>query len=157
MALACATGMGAASSAAQAAPPPAGLGVPEYHVVLGINEFRTRYGLTPLRPSRALTSAAHAHSTDMAHRRYYGHNTLNGWAWNVRIRRYVRARVVGETLDLLYGGGEQENDPSRVVDDWIRSPRHRAVMLTPRLRHVGVARAALAGGRPAFFTANYSS
>ncbi len=142
---------GAASSQA------AGLGVPEYDIVLRINSFRAQHRLAPLRPSWALTSAAHAHSVDMARRRYYGHNTLFGWAWNVRIKRYVRARLIGETLDLLSGGGDPADDPSVVVSDWIRSPRHRAVMLSRGLRRIGVARAALDGGRPAFFTADYSS
>ena len=157
VALACTTGWAAASPSVQAASLPARLGLPEYQVVLGINEYRAQYGLAPLQPSRALTSAAHAHSADMVRRRYYGHNTLNGWAWSVRIKRYVRARMVGETLDLLYGGGDAGEDPSRVVNDWIQSPRHRAVMLTRRFRRVGVARAALDGGRPTFFTADYSS
>lgn len=156
-ALACTLLLGVPASTADAAALPGGLGVPEYQVVAGVNNFRAQYGLAPLRVNAALVSAAHAHSADMASRRYYGHNTLYGWAWNVRIKRYIRARVVGETLDLLYGSGAEENDPGRVVNDWIQSPPHRAVLLNRSLRRVGVARAAIAGGRPTFFTADFAS
>ena len=129
----------------------------EYQVLVGINHFRAQHGLLPLRPSRGLTAAADAHSRDMLRRRYYAHNTLNGRSWNRRIKRYVRASLVGETLDLLFGPRGRRSDASIVVGDWIHSPAHRAVLLTPRLRHVGVARAARRHGRPVVFTADFAS
>ena len=155
-ALTCALLLGVPASTVGAGGLPGGLGVPEYQVVAGINCFRSQYGLVPLRVSTALGSSTHEHSTDMAGRRYYGHNTLYGWAWNARIKRYLRARVVGETLDLLYGAATAD-EPSRVVNDWIQSPPHRAVLLTRSLRRVGVARAAIGDGGPAFFTADFAS
>ena len=129
----------------------------EYQVLVGINRFRARHGLRRLRASRPLTAAADAHSRDMVRRRYYAHNTLNGRAWNRRIKRYVRAAMVGETLDLLFGPRGRRSDASTVVSDWIRSPAHRAVLLTPRLRRVGVARAARRHGRPVVYTADFAS
>ena len=75
----------------------------ESQVLAGINRFRMHHGLRPLRASAELTAAADAHSRDMLRRRYYAHNTLNGRAWNRRIKRYVHASMVGETLDLLFG------------------------------------------------------
>ena len=147
----------AAASSAQGDGGPDFMDGPEYQVLIGINRFRARYGLRPLRPSRALTAAADAHSRDMVRRRYYAHNTLNGGAWNRRIKRYVRAAMVGETLDLLFGPRGRRSDASIVVSDWIRSPAHRRVLLTPRLRRVGVARAARRHGRPVVFTADFAS
>lgn len=147
-----------ASSTAHAADRAGRLDAAEKQVVVGVNQIRARYGLGPLRSSRALTIAANTHSQDMARRRYFGHDTLHGWAWNLRIKLFVRARVVGETLDLLYGPPEgQENDPKVVVSDWLHSPPHRAVLLTRSLRRIGVAHAALRNGRPAFFTADFAS
>ena len=130
---------------------------PEHQVLAGINHFRARHGLRPLRASRALTAAADAHSRDMLRRRYYAHNTLNGRSWNRRIKRYVRAKMVGETLDLLFGPRGRRSDASIVVNDWMHSPAHRAVLLTPRLRRIGVARAARRHGRPVVFTADFAS
>lgn len=149
---------GLVASSAQGDGHPDYLDGPEYQVLVGINHFRAQHGLRPLRSSRALTGAADAHSRDMVRRRYYAHNTLNGRSWNRRIKRYVRASMVGETLDLIYGPRRQGGrDASTVVSDWIHSPAHRAVLLTPRLRRVGVARAARRHGRPAVFTADFSS
>lgn len=146
------------SSTAQGADRVGNLDAAEEQVVGGINQIRARYGLAQLRTTRALTVAANAHSWDMAYRRYFGHNTLYGLAWNLRIKYFVRARVVGETLDLLYGPpGSQDNDPSVVVSDWLHSPPHRAVLLTRSLRRIGVAHATLNDGRPAFFTADFAS
>ena len=129
----------------------------ESQVLAGINRFRAHHGLRPLRASAELTAAADAHSRDMVRRRYYAHNTLNGRAWNRRTKRYVRASMVGETLDLLFGPRRRGGDAGTVVGDWMRSPAHRRVLLTPRLRRVGVARATRRGGRPAVFTADFAS
>ncbi|MDQ6749664.1 MAG: CAP domain-containing protein [Actinomycetota bacterium] len=146
------------SAGAQAADRAGNLDAAEQQVMLGINQIRAQYGLGALRPSRALTVAANVHSQDMAARRYYGHNTLGGAAWNSRIKRFVRARVVGETLDLLYGPpGGPHDDPGVVVSDWLHSAPHRAVLLTASLRRIGVAHATLRNGRPAFFTADFAS
>jgi uncharacterized protein YkwD len=130
---------------------------PEYQVLIGINQFRAHHGLRPLRASRALTNAANEHSRDMVRRRYYAHNTRNGSSWNRRIKHYVRASIVGETLDLLYGPRGRDPDASIVVRDWEHSPAHRAVLLAPQLHRVGVARAARRHGRPAVFTADFAS
>jgi uncharacterized protein YkwD len=148
---------GLAASSAQGEGPPEFMDGPEYQVLVRINNFRAQHGLGALRPNRALTGAADAHSRDMVRRRYYAHDTLNGRSWNRRIKRYVRASTVGETLDLLYGPRGGKSDASVVVSDWIHSPAHRAVLLTPRLHRIGVARAARRHGRPAVFTADFAN
>jgi uncharacterized protein YkwD len=129
----------------------------EYQVLVGINRFRARHGLRPLHASRPLTAAANQHSRDMVRRRYYAHNTLNGRPWNRRIRHYVRATTVGETLDLLYGPRGPKSDASIVISDWKHSPAHRMVLLTPRMRRIGIARAMKRHGRPAVFTADFAN
>lgn len=148
---------GLAASSAQGNGHRAFMDGPEYQVLVGINRFRAQHGLGALHPSRKLTAAAKQHSRDMVRRRYYAHNTLNGRSWNRRIKHYVRASMVGETLDLLYGPPGRGADSSIVVRDWIHSPAHRAVLLTPRLRRVGVARASRRSSRPAVFTADFAN
>lgn len=145
------------SSTAQAADRLGNRDAAEREVLVRINQIRVRYGLGELHASRALTFAANVHSQDMARRRYFGHNTLQGGAWNLRLRSFVRARVVGETLDLLYGPASRDDDPKTVVTDWLRSPPHRAVLLGSSLHRIGVAHASMPGGRPAFFTADFAS
>ncbi|MDQ6749888.1 MAG: CAP domain-containing protein [Actinomycetota bacterium] len=148
---------GLVASSAQGVGHPEFLDGSEYQVLVGINHFRAEHGLRALSPSRALTGAAGEHSRDMLRRRYYAHNTLNGRSWNRRIKHYVRASMVGETLDLLYGPPGRGNDARTVVYDWIHSPAHRAVLLTPRLRRIGVGRATKRRGRPAVFTADFAN
>jgi uncharacterized protein YkwD len=145
------------SSSAQATGRPSYQDRPGYQVVLGINSARARNGLPPLRPDSALTHAAYLHSRDMARRRYFTHDTLHGWSWNLRLKHYVQASVIGETLDLLYRPRGARKDARRVVRDWLRSPAHRAVLLAPSLHRIGVAHAAEASGRLAFFTADFAN
>jgi uncharacterized protein YkwD len=145
------------SSSAQASGRPSYQDRHGYQVVRGINGARARYGLQPLRPDSALTYAAYLHSRDMARRRYFTHDTLHGWSWNLRLKHYVNASVIGETLDLLYGPRGAQTDAMRVVRDWLHSPPHRAVLLDPSLHRIGVAHAAEAPGRLAFFTADFAN
>lgn len=146
--------------AAQAQPGarPAYLDPTEWAVVLNVNWVRARFGLRPLRPDRGLTRAAEEHSRDMARRFYYAHDSLRGRPWYLRVRRFVRAQTVGETLDFIVGRRSLRREPKSVVRAWMRSPGHRAIVLSPAMRRIGVARASTRRrGRPAFYTADYAS
>jgi uncharacterized protein YkwD len=106
----------------------------EAQVVVLFNQQRAAHGLAPLRIDAKLGEAADAHSAEMLRRGYFAHDDPQS-RWDVRIRRYVRRREVGEILS--YGSGQYAT-PSGMVRAWMRSPRHRRVILTPELRLVGV-------------------
>ena len=108
----------------------------ERSVIRHINAVRHANGLASVRPWRALRRAAEEHSRDMARANFFDHPSSDGTPFDVRVRRYVGSRPLGETLAALSGGGQA----ARVVQMWMDSPPHRAIMLDARFRKVGVGR-----------------
>jgi len=108
--------------------------------VLGhINALRRSNGLTALRLSPALSSAARQHSFEMASRGYFAHASANGSRFDRRIARYYpmggrRYWSVGE--NLLWSSPDV--DASRALTMWLNSPEHRANLLTARWREIGL-------------------
>ena len=103
-----------------------------------ISKARMRSGLHPLLGSRALQAAAAAHGRDMVARRYFSHASRDGSAPADRIRgagylRGARFWAVGEVMAFT----RSSFTPSRVVRAWLRSSKHRGVILTPAFRHIG--------------------
>ena len=108
-------------------------------VVCVLSKARTRRGLPVLRTSRPLAEAAASHGRDMVANRYFSHVAGNGSSPADRIRstgylRGARFWAVGEVM--VYS--RRSFTPRRVVQAWLRSPRHRSVVLTAAFRHVGV-------------------
>jgi uncharacterized protein YkwD len=103
----------------------------EAETVRLINQVRAHKGLKPVRLDLRLWRAARHHTSDMLRRRYFAHG-----ATTERLSRYVKgAGVVGETL--AWGSGAYSS-PARTIESWLRSPPHRAVLLDPDFRFVGV-------------------
>ena len=94
-----------------------------------MNSVRTGHGLAPLRVDVRLLRAARGHSADMLHRQYFAHGSVAGRA----LAQGARGPVFGE--DLAWGTGVTAQ---WVVDQWLASPAHRAVMLRPGFRRVGI-------------------
>jgi uncharacterized protein YkwD len=122
----------------------------ERAVIHRINFIRAVYGLPHVRPWFALRHAAEEHSRDMARANFFDHPSSDGTPFDVRLRRYVGGRSVGETLAVLSGGGLA----SRVVSMWMNSPPHRAILLERGFRRIGVARHH--GGLGTLFTADFA-
>jgi uncharacterized protein YkwD len=105
-----------------------------------VNAFRIAHGLVPLRVSPFLSAAARAHSTQMARLGYFSHNSANGSPFSSRIATYYPARgfrswTVGE--NLLWASPDV--GAARALRLWLASPPHRANLLNPRWREVGLA------------------
>ncbi|MBM3146479.1 MAG: CAP domain-containing protein [Actinobacteria bacterium] len=119
------------------------LNTAERQVVRLINAQRQKHGVAPLRISRALCRAAERHSVDMRRRQYFGHSSLNGASIAARAiaggyrRGGCSAWRVGEVIG--WGSGPHRT-PAAQVRAWMRSGTHRAVLLSPVWRHVGVGR-----------------
>jgi len=96
-----------------------------------MNEVRLANGLQPLHADMRLERAARAHSSKMLRTGSFYHG-----AFNARIRRTgVRARRVGE--NLAWGQGSL-GVARQIVGMWLASPAHRANLLHPGYRIVGV-------------------
>ena len=119
--------------------PEATLSALEQGVLADINNLRRQHGLAPLRLSVSLSAAARQHSSEMAVRGYFSHNSANGASFDKRIARYYpiggrRYWSVGENLlwsspDVNAGGA---------LEMWWNSPEHRKNMLTARWREIGL-------------------
>jgi uncharacterized protein YkwD len=103
----------------------------ESSLLTAMNQVRVLHGLRPLRADWRLEHAARAHSSRMLSTGTFAHG-----AFNARIRRTgVRAKRVGENLAWGQGG---MGAASTILRMWLASPEHRANLLHPGYRIVGV-------------------
>jgi uncharacterized protein YkwD len=108
--------------------------------VLGdINAFRASHGLARLRLNTRLSAAARAHSRQMAADGYFAHTSADGSAFWKRIQSFYasaswRYWSVGE--NLLWS--EPTVSASRALQMWLASPEHRANLMNPKWREIGV-------------------
>lgn len=130
----------------------------ERAVVVRINAVRRHHGLVRLRIGGGLTRAAEAHSREMLGRRFFAHTSASGRPWFSRVRAYTRARTLGETIAWIRGH-RARGQAGRVVRAWLRSPGHRAQLLSGRFHVVGVGRrrGRYGGARVTVYTADFSS
>lgn len=120
-----AAGYGLGLCAAPAVAAPGNSGVPtrlnlhniETRLVQRTNEMRARHGRPPLEIDMGLVNSARRHAN-----------------WMVRNRRMQHtAAAVAENIAMGQNSSEQ------VVSDWMNSPGHRANILNPNHRRIGVA------------------
>ena len=96
-----------------------------------MNRVRAGYHLAPLRYDRRLELAARFHSREMLQSGIFQHG-----AFDSRMSRFsVRGRLAGE--NLAWGVGEQAT-AHVIVAEWLASPEHRANLLRPMFRRVGI-------------------
>jgi uncharacterized protein YkwD len=101
-----------------------------------VNRARGASGLRGFRGSRALAVAAGRHARDMVRARYFAHQRAGGPSLSRRARRAGwRGRRIGEAI--AYGCGSA-GTPAAVVNMWLNSPPHRAILLSSSLRRMGI-------------------
>lgn len=103
-----------------------------------INRERTTHGLPPFASNGILAQAALAHSQDMVARGYFEHDSLDGRTVTDRLRAagYARRNASGGE-NIAWGAGEK-GTPAAIVKAWMASPGHRADILRPAFREIGV-------------------
>ena len=111
----------------------------ESGVLRQLNAIRADHGLVALRPSASLNAAATQHSQEMAEDGYFKHDSFDGTSFSTRISHWYplagyRSWSVGENL-LWSSPGV---DPARALDLWMGSREHRANILNPRWREIGI-------------------
>jgi uncharacterized protein YkwD len=124
----------------------------EQQVLALLNQIRQQKGLANLTLSTPLRSAARSHSVDMLRTASFNHASPYGGG----ISRSGKA-LSGETI--AWGVGSY-GSPTGLVGQWMRSAGHRAVILTPGIRRVGIGIALGSfGGMPnaVMATADFSS
>ena len=112
----------------------------ESGVLVDINNFRRAHHLPPLKLNTRLSAAARAHTDEMAQQGYFAHDSANGSAFWKRIQGFYgsspwRYWSVGE--NLLWSSPDVS--PGHALQMWLASPEHKANLMNPRWREIGVA------------------
>ena len=131
--------VGAAAATPTSAHRAARVSALESGVLQQLNRIRAQHGLTPLHLNAKLSAAATQHSREMGFDGYFAHNSHDGTEFWKRIERWYSPSgygywSVGE--NLLWSSPDV--DPQRALDLWMHSPEHRANILAPRWREIGV-------------------
>jgi len=102
-------------------------------VISLVNQVRNAEGLSTLTQNAALTQSAQNHSTWMAMENTLSHTGQGGSTPEERIR---------DAGYLIYGFGENvgggADSPEKIMDEWMHSAPHRANILEPRFKEIGV-------------------
>ena len=99
-----------------------------------VNVERASYGLAPLAYNENLTVSAQTYAQTMADGDFFAHTAPDGWTMVGRAEAagYDAWVFLGENL----AGGQPT--PDRVVAAWMKSPGHRANILSDQASEVGV-------------------
>jgi uncharacterized protein YkwD len=111
----------------------------ERGVLVEINAMRRKHGLATLRPNASLRAAADVHSSAMASRGFFAHESADGSSFWKRVKRFYGSGgraywSVGE--NLLWSSPDV--DAAGALRMWLNSPPHRKNLLTARWREVGL-------------------
>jgi len=102
-------------------------------LVILTNENRDDAGLETLTVNPLLQQAAQAKALDMAAKGYFSHTTPEG-------KRFTEW-LSEAGYDYLYAGENlavKFNQSKSVTDAWMRSPKHRANLLSPNFTEIGI-------------------
>lgn len=116
------------------------------------NAARRQAGLPPVQSNSLLAEVAARHACDMAERGRMTHigSTTSGPGDRLRAQGY-RPAISAE--NIAAGPFSLE----RVLNEWAVSSGHRANMLLPQIRDVGIGQAVAADGRTRYWAAVYSA
>jgi uncharacterized protein YkwD len=105
-----------------------------------LNAERARHGLPRLKLNKKLSAAARRHARDMVRRDYFAHDSLGGGSFVDRIRRtgYLRGAGTWTVGENLAWGSHDGAAPRAITQMWMNSPGHRANILSPAFREVGI-------------------
>ncbi len=111
----------------------------ESGVLQQLNAIRVQHHLVPLKLNAELTDSAAAHTQEMEQDGYFAHNSADGTVFWKRIQQWYaqgasRYWSVGENLlwSAPYIGAPG------ALQLWMNSPEHRANILDPNWREIGI-------------------
>ncbi len=124
-------------------------------ILARINALRTQNGLPPLDLNGQLAASAQQHSDDMAATGNISHTGSDGSSIDSRIRAsgYGHWRGFGIWGENIYGG--QTANVETAWNFWINSQVHRANLLNPRYREVGIG--VSQSGNGTYYTLNFGA
>jgi uncharacterized protein YkwD len=106
-----------------------------------VNRQRARHHLKPLKAQRTLSAVARRFAGLLVAGRFFDHSTPSGTTMVDRIKRstYLSSPLTSWSLgeNIAYGTGVLAT-PKAIVKAWMNSPGHRANILEPRFREIGL-------------------
>lgn len=120
----------------------------EAGLALHVNAVRRARGVPPLRRARGLVVAATAKAREMGRLGYFAHTSPHGRTFfsgvldHYETAGYAYWRV-GENLAW---GPRATHTPAIVVRRWLRSAKHRSLLLSPSFRELGIGAVFVANG-----------
>jgi len=98
-----------------------------------VNAARKEEDASPLELDASVMQTSQGHADDMALRDYFSHTCPEGKTFIDRLRKNgVRYRAAAE--NIAYG----QKTAQEVLDAWLKSPGHRANLMNPRYRRLGL-------------------
>lgn len=126
-----------AASALSVAVPPPTLTDRERGLLDAMNARRSAAGLATLEPLATLTSASRTRSNDMLANNYFAHTSPTGQTWySLLSSAGVGYSAGGENLAKV--SGSVTASVTQAIEALMASPTHRANILNPAFRKVGV-------------------
>ncbi|MFN3722935.1 MAG: CAP domain-containing protein [Paracoccaceae bacterium] len=120
---------------------PSGAASLEAGMIQWINQQRQANGLSPLRQSSKLTSAAQSHACDMAGRNFFAHQRAGGPKLGDRAKANgYRFRHIAENIAFT-----RTPSVAQAAGMWRKSPPHWAAILKPEVKEIGLAVASGSG------------
>jgi uncharacterized protein YkwD len=106
-----------------------------------LNRERRKRHLHRLRFNHKLAVAGLRHARDMVDNQYFSHDAPSGQDFVQRIldTDYVPASASWTLGENLAWGDRRMASPREIVRAWMASPGHRANILKPRFREIGIA------------------
>jgi hypothetical protein len=120
----------------------ASLDAAEQDLIGRINVFRASRGVPTLAVSDTLAAAAKWMSVDMGTRNYFAHTSLDGRSPTQRMADAGYPAFGTWTGEDLAAGF---TTTAEVLDGWINSPAHYAILVNPQYHAIGVGRSYTAG------------
>jgi uncharacterized protein YkwD len=112
----------------------------ETGVLAQLNAIRVQHGLKPLKLNRELTAAARQHTFEMVDDGYFQHDSAGGTPFDQRIKQFYPPGAGAHWLfgeNLLWSSPDVDAKGALAI--WMASPGHRANILTPGWREIGIA------------------
>jgi uncharacterized protein YkwD len=97
-----------------------------------VNQERASAGCEPLHSDSRLVAAAQGHSSDMARRDYFSHDTPEGVAFDQRIKAAGYPQPGAENIAM------GQRSAAEVMDAWMHSDGHRRNILNCDLTTIGI-------------------
>ena len=103
----------------------------ELEVVRLVNEVRKEYGLTELTTNSSLSAAADCRAEEI--KTLFSHTRPDNTSCSTVLSEFgMSYSMMGENI------AEGQSTPEEVVDCWLNSPGHRANILNPNFKYIGV-------------------